>query len=94
VIRNVVMGKVREGADLDALQQALDGVAALDLPGCLAMTVGRDAGLRDGGWDFAIVNDWADAASYRGYDVDAVHNQHRAVIGPQCEQLARVQFEI
>ncbi len=28
------------------------------------MHTGRDLGLREGGWDFAITNDWADTEFY------------------------------
>lgn len=100
MIRNVVMGRLRaaegEQAEQDRtrLDAALAGIAALDLPGCLANHAGRDAGLRDGGWDFAITNDWASVDDYRGYDVDAEHNVHRAEIVAVAEQVARVQFEI
>ncbi|MGZ8179454.1 Dabb family protein [Williamsia sp. SKLECPSW1] len=101
MIRNVVMGRLRAAEDearaaddRARLQTALAGIAALDLPGCLANHTGFDAGLRDGGWDFAITNDWASVEDYRGYDVDAEHNVHRAEIAAVAEQLARVQFEI
>lgn len=100
MIRNVVMGRLRaaEGEqaaqDRARLQAALAGIAALDLPGCLGNHTGLDAGLRDGGWDFAITNDWATAEDYRGYDVDEEHNVHRAEIVAVAEQVARVQFEI
>jgi hypothetical protein len=97
VIRNVVLGRLR--ADLDEselaqLERGLAGIAGLRLPGQLAMAVGRDAGLRDGGWSFAITNDWADAEAYRGYDVDAEHVEYRRLLGEVCDEVARVQFEI
>jgi hypothetical protein len=58
------------------------------------MTVGPDAGLRDGAWSFAIVNDWVDAAAYRRYDLDEEHNRYRAQVAGICPELARVQFEL
>ncbi|MEH3155975.1 MAG: Dabb family protein [Gordonia paraffinivorans] len=100
MIRNVVMGRLRaaEGdqaeQDRARLEAALAGIAALDLPGCLANHTGLDAGLREGGWDFAITNDWETAEDYRGYDVDHEHNVHRSEIVAVAEQVARVQFEI
>ncbi len=95
MIRNVVVGRVP--ADLDAegcaaLEIGLAGIAGLRLPGQLTMTVGRDAGLRDGAWSFAIVNDWVDEAAYRHYDLDAEHNHYREMVAAVCDQLARVQF--
>lgn len=98
MIRNVVMGKLREGddpeADLEQLNRGLGGIAALTLPGLLANRVGLDEGLRDGGWSFAITNDWIDVDAYLGYDTDPEHNGYRAMIAEVCEQVARVQFEI
>ncbi|MBV9594841.1 MAG: Dabb family protein [Actinobacteria bacterium] len=97
MIRNVVMGRLRSPGDLAAEQQCDDGlrgIAGLRLPGQLAMSVGRDVGFREGGWSFAIVNDWADAAAYRNYDVDEVHGSYRRLLGEVCVEIARVQYEI
>lgn len=95
------MGRVRTGSDgsvsaddREQLARALAGIAALDLPGQLSMSVGDDLGLREGGWSFAIVNDWVDEAAYRGYDADPEHNRHRVVVGALCEDIARVQFSV
>jgi hypothetical protein len=102
VIRNVVVGRLRATADpaqreADAalLREGLAGIAALTLPGLLAMNVGGDLGLRDGGWNFAITNDWQDADAYRVYDADEEHNRlRREIFARICEDIARVQFEI
>jgi hypothetical protein len=94
MIRNVVMGRLRDGADRAQLDAALAGTAGLDLPGLVANHTGFDVGLRDGGWTFAITNDWQDAESYRAYDLDPEHNVHRRRIVDVCDDVARVQFEI
>jgi Stress responsive A/B Barrel Domain len=102
VIRNVVLGRLRSAedpaqreADAALLQQGLAGIAALSFPGLAAMSVGTDLGLRDGGWSFAIVNDWQDADAYRVYDADEEHNRiRREIIAPICQDIARVQFEL
>ena len=67
MIRNVVLGRLRDAdgpaqqaADAELLRTGLAGIAALDLPGCLDMRTGADLGIRAGGWDYAITNDWAD----------------------------------
>ena len=94
MIRNVVMGRLKDPADPAAgkqLDDGLAGIAALDLPGQLAMHVGRDAGLREGAWTFAITNDWIDADAYRSYDVDEEHNRYRRLIVEVCD-VARVQL--
>ncbi len=97
MIRNVVVGRLPEDADEQAraqLDRGLAGIAALRLPGLIETRVGRDLGLRAGGWSFAITNDWTDADAYRSYDVDSEHNVYRAMVAAVCTELARVQFEI
>jgi hypothetical protein len=101
VIRNVVVGRLRPAADTESaardraqLEEGLAGIRTLNLPGMVANVAGRDIGLRDGGWDFAITNDWQDEASYRGYDTDEEHNRYRALVGGVCEQVVRVQVEL
>jgi hypothetical protein len=97
VIRNVVLGRLPAEPSPEALEQmtrGLAGIAALRLPGQLAMAVGRDAGLRPGAWSFAITNDWADVESYRGYDADAEHGEYRRMLVEACDEVARVQFEL
>ncbi len=102
MIRNVVLGRLRPAedpaqreADAALLQQGLAGIAVLSFPGLVAMSMGTDLGLRDGGWSFAIVNDWQDADAYRAYDADEEHNRiRREIIAPICQDIARVQFRI
>ena len=97
MIRNVVLCRLPADASdeqRNRLHSALEGIAALRLPGQLSMSTGLDAGLRDGGWSAAITNDWADAEAYRAYDADPEHNEHRAAIVEVCEQVARVQLDL
>jgi Stress responsive A/B Barrel Domain len=102
VIRNVVIGRLRsaadpaqQAADLALLQEGLAGIAALRLPGLLAMSVGSDLGLREGAWTFAITNDWQDADAYRCYDADEEHNRlRREIFAVICQDIARVQFQL
>jgi Stress responsive A/B Barrel Domain len=93
VIRNVVMVKMREGYDDAWLKDLLRRFQALNCPGTAAYTIGLDLGLREGGWTYAIVADFVDAAAYRAYDLDERHNALRAELAPHAEQVARVQFE-
>jgi hypothetical protein len=96
MIRNVVMGRLRDddpGAE-QRLADGMAGIAGLALPGQLAVHMGRDAGLRDGGWSFAITSDWVDVAAYQVYDADPEHNVYRSMIVGACAQVARVQFVI
>jgi len=102
MIRNVVVGRLRpaddpaqRAADAALLAEGLAGIAALGCPGLLAMHVGTDAGLREGGWSFAITNDWQDAGAYQAYDGDAEHNRiRREIFAVICADIARVQFEL
>lgn len=97
MIRNVVTGRLRAGAgepERAALDAGLAGIVALRLPGLLRSTAGRDAGLREGGGDFAIVGDFVDAAAYAVYDHDPEHHVHRAAIVAVCTEVTRVQFVV
>jgi len=87
VIRNVVLVKLKAGADAAEVAEIQDGFRNLDCPGTVSYTLGDDLGLRDG-------TDFADVASYRAYDLDAAHNRYRARLGPLAEQIARVQFDL
>ncbi len=102
MIRNVVVGRLRpaedeaqRAADAALMNQGLAAIAALRFPGLVAVALGADAGLRDGGWDFAITNDWQDVDAYRVYDTDPEHNRiRREIFGVICQDIARVQFEV
>src|ERR1700685_3076850 len=102
MIRNVVVGRLRpaddpaqRAADAALLADGRAGIAALKFPGLRAMHVGTDLNLREGGWTFAITNDWRDAEAYRVYDEDEEHNRlRREIFATVCQDIARVQFEI
>ena len=102
MIRNVVLGRLRPAtdatqrtADSAQLDRALKILAELPFDGMIEMRLGRDLQLRPGGWSFAITNDWVDEQAYLRYDADAEHNRvRRELIGPICEQIARVQFTV
>ena len=95
MIRNVVLGRLKQGADEAALDAALRGLLLLPMDGLLEMHVGRDAGLREGTWDYVITADFTDADAYRRYDADDEHNRlRRELFDVLSEQIARVQFEI
>ncbi len=95
MIRDLVLGRLKEGADEAALDEALRGLLMLPMDGLLEMHVGRDAGLREGTWDYVITADFTDADAYRRYDADDEHNRlRRELFDVLSEQIARVQFEI
>ena len=95
MIRNVVMGRLRPDADPELLDRGLAGLRALNIEGMLWLVCGRDAGLREGNWDYAITADFVDVEAYRRYDEDEEHNRlRREAFGPVSEQIARVQFSV
>ena len=95
MIRNVVMGRLRPEADLALLEAGLAGLRDLRIDGLKSLECGRDAGLRDGNWDYAITADLVDEQAYRRYDEDEEHNRlRRECFGPVSEQIVRVQFSV
>ena len=94
MIRNVVLAKLKTGYDADEVAAIQNGLRNLNTPGTARYTVGTDAGLREGNWDFVIVADFDDVTAYRTYDEDAEHNALRARLAPFIDQIARAQFEI
>lgn len=66
MIRNVVLAKLTTGYDTAEVESIQEGLRNLNCPGTRHYTVGADAGLRDGNWDFVIVADFEDTAAYRG----------------------------
>ncbi|MGN6253012.1 MAG: Dabb family protein [Marmoricola sp.] len=95
MIHNVVLGRLHPDADRERMAAALRAVEALDLEGTLWIRAGLDAGLREGGWDYAITGDFVDAAAYRRYDADEEHNRlRREEFVPLSAEIARVQLEL
>ncbi len=95
MIRNVVVGRVRDGVPLATLEEALAAILALEPEGCVDLRVGVDAGLRPDSWGFAITADFEDEEAYRRYDLESVHNRvRRELFDPICDQIARVQFRL
>jgi stress responsive alpha/beta barrel protein len=94
VIRNVVVGRLKDGVAGEEVERALAAIAALELEGCLDMRVGVDAGLREGNWDWSITADFAAVEAYRRYDLDDEHNRiRREMFAPISEEIVRIQFQ-
>lgn len=94
MIRNVVLAKLVADHDVDEVRDIQDGLRNLNLPGTESYTIGSDAGLREGNWDFVIVADFTDVDAYRAYDANDAHNALRARLAPMIDEIARAQFEI
>ncbi len=94
MIRNVVVGRLHPGADPAAVDAALAAIVGLDLPGRLDCRVGRDAGLREGAWGFAITSDWDGRRRLPRLRPRRRAQPHPAeLFGPLCAEIARVQFD-
>lgn len=94
MIRNVVVGRLKPGAERRDAEQALAAIVALESEGCLDVRVGVDAGLREGNWDYSITADFTDVEAYRAYDLDDEHNRiRREMFAPISEEIVRIQFE-
>lgn len=94
MIRNVVLGRLKDGVRLEEIEPGLAAIAALGPAGLIDSRVGTDRRLRDESWDFAITSDFVDVEAYRAYDLDEEHNRiRREMFGPLCADIARVQIE-
>jgi hypothetical protein len=96
VIRNVVLGRLKEGVDPADLERGLQQLQDLQVPGVeFELLAGPDLGLREGNADFVITVDLLDEQAYRTYDEDREHNRiRREVFGPLCSSIDRVQFRL
>ena len=95
MIRNIVVGRLRPDVSPEAVDQALQALLGLRPDGLIEMRAGRDAGLRDGNWGYAITADFVDEDAYRRYDLEEEHNRiRRELFAPISESIARVQFVV
>jgi hypothetical protein len=96
VIRNVVVGRVREGVPAEQVERALQALRDLRVKGVdVRLVAGQDAGLRPGNAGYAITADLADEDAYRVYDLDEEHNRiRRELFAPISEAIERVQFRL
>lgn len=97
MIRHVVLFRFHDDTPdrpIEALDAALSALPR-QIPAILDYRHGRDLGITDGTWDYAVVGDFADEAAYRSY---AGHPAHRDVITHHVEPIldvaVRAQIEI
>lgn len=79
MLRHVVVFRWNEGVTDGEITAIEEGLATLPglIPEISGYRFGRDAGINDGNFDFAVVADFASAEDYRVY---RDHTAHRAVI--------------
>lgn len=96
MIRNVVVGRVREGVPAEQVEAAIQALRDLEVEGVAFRLVGgQDRGLREGNAHFALTADFADDEAYRVYDADPEHNRiRRELFAPISSSIERIQFTL
>ncbi|ODU03987.1 MAG: stress protein [Pseudonocardia sp. SCN 72-86] len=96
MIRNVVVGTVKDGVTTEQIEEALAAIRAMKVPGVeLDVATGVDLGLREGNANFAITVDIADEEAYKVYDADDEHNRiRRELFAPISASIQRIQIRL
>ena len=96
MIRNVVVGRLKDGVDPSEIEKGLEALRTLRVDGVdLDMRTGLDLGLREGNAHYVITADLADEDAYRIYDADPEHNRIRAeLFAPLSASIERIQFRL
>jgi hypothetical protein len=93
VIRHVSVLAFADGADVDAIADAL-ATLPTRIPALRAYSFGRDLGLADGNGSFVVVADFDDVAGYESYRDDRDHQRILAeLIRPVLASRTAVQYE-
>ena len=76
MIRNVVVGRLRDGVAPEEVEPALQALRDLEVEGvAFTLVAGVDLGLRDRSASYALTCDFVDEDAYRVYDADSEHNR-------------------
>lgn len=96
MIRNVVVGRLKDGVDPAEIEKGLQSLRDLRIEGLdLDLRAGPDLGLRKGNAHFVLTLDLPDEESYRVYDADDEHNRiRRELFAPLCSSIERIQFRL
>jgi hypothetical protein len=96
MIRNVVVGKLKDGVTPEEIEPALQALRDLRVEGVeFTLVGGVDLGLREGNASYALTCDLADDEAYRIYDADPEHNRiRREMFAPLSVFVERVQFQL
>lgn len=97
MVRHLCLIKYKDAAAVDAAAQTKIDAAYLKLPsiidGLLSMQVGRDLGLLDGNYDFAIQAEFRDTDSFVAYSTHPAHGEIVfPVLGHFMESYSTAQF--
>jgi hypothetical protein len=95
VIRHVVLARFRDGVSDEEVDAFLDAMRRVWVDGQRSLSCDRAAGLRPGGWDYALVADFDDDDAYRRYDEDPEHRRVREELAPALVlEAARAQLRL
>jgi hypothetical protein len=96
MIRNVVVGRVREGVPAEQVEAAIQALRDLTVEGVeFRLVGGRDRGLREGNASFALTADFVSDEAYQIYDADPEHNRiRRELFAPISSSIERIQFAL
>lgn len=96
MIRNVVVGRLKDGVAPAEVEPALQALRDLTVGGVeFTLVAGVDLGLRDGAASYALTCDFVDEDAYRTYDADPEHNRiRREMFAPISALVERVQFRL
>jgi Stress responsive A/B Barrel Domain len=96
MIRNVVVGRLKDGVPPEEIEPGLQALRDLQVEGVeFRIVAGVDLGLRDGNASYALTCDLVDEDAYRIYDGDPEHNRIRQeMIAPFSVVVERVQFRV
>lgn len=96
MIRHIALIRFNEDVtsdDVDRLDQAL-GALPVKISAIKAYAFGRDLGLTDGPWDYAIAADFDDVEAYHAYVADPDHVELLVSVSrPMTAEITRVQYE-
>lgn len=96
MIRNVVVGRLRDGVAPHEVEPGLQALRDLSVEGVeFVLVAGVDLGLREGSAGYALTCDLVDEDAYRVYDADPEHNRiRREMFAPISASIERVQFRL
>ena len=96
MIRNVVVGRLRDGVDVSEVEKGLQALRDLRVEGLeFTLLAGQDRGLRPGNASYCLTVDFPDDDAYRVYDADPEHNRiRRELFAPISSSIQRIQFAL
>jgi hypothetical protein len=95
VIKSIVVLKLKTGVRPGSVDELVGALGKLQISGMTALHMYRDAGLRAGNCDVAIIADLEDEEAYSRYDTDVEHSRiRRELAAPIAERIERIQVRL